>query len=397
MGKTMSHHNPITGYGRQIDRPALLDFAPRTKSRTVARSQSRILGAFGRLSPGSLAARLLARTARRVVGGFLYSLKVEINNRCPMNCRICYVRKGEEELTLQTCRNLCRSVRSCGVRFEILGGEPLLHSDVLGIIRSAKYDARSPFVTLYTNASLATAGLSSELRSAGLDAAIVSLMSHREDVHDACTGQPGSWAAAVQGIRRLSEAGIKVYTFTPVLRPNLADVPDIYDFVKTRLRASALFYQYIPGSADDDLNIAPGDWQQAKRWITARGTGHWNFVRRFFRLTGNSCSGGNFVLTVKADGSVQPCPFVDDVPLGSIHEDDIWTIYKRRFINRRFREFKSLPPECRACSHQSVCGGGCRASARWVGGYGRRDPKCLGPYSAPVTAAGMMDCIPTFF
>jgi radical SAM protein with 4Fe4S-binding SPASM domain len=393
----MSQRKGIADYGRQIDRPGLLDFAPRTKSRTIAGSQARILRAFGRLTPGSMPARIFAQAARRVVGGFLYSLKVEINDRCTMNCRICYVRKGEKELSLRTVRRLFQAIRSCGVRLEILGGEPLLHPDLAGIIRSAKHDALSPFVTLYTNATLATAAMSSQIKAAGLDAAIVSLMSHREAVHDACTRQPGSWSAAVEGMRRLSEAGIKIYTFTPVLRDNVADVPDIYEFVKNRIPASALFYQYIPRSRDDELNIGLEDWRRAKRWITSHGSEHWDFVRRFFMLTGNACSGGNFVLTVKADGSVQPCPFVDDVPMGSILDDDIWSIYRRRFGNRRFQEFKSLPAECRGCSHRSVCGGGCRASARWFGGYGRRDPKCPGPFSAPITAAGILDCIPTFF
>lgn len=393
----MSHPVPVAGYGRQIDRPGLLDFAPRAKSRTVARLQSRILEAFGRLTPGSMPARVFARIARSVVGGFLYSLKLEINNRCPMNCRICYVKKGNQEIRLETIRKLCHSIRSCGVRIEILGGEPLLHGDLPEIIRSAKHEARSPFVTLYTNANLATAGLSSELKAAGLDAAIVSLMSHKEAVHDACTRQPGSWAAAIQGLRRMTEAGIKVFTFTPILRHNVADVPDIYEFVTGRLRASALFYQYIPRSSDDDLTIGPEEWRRAKRWIMNHDSEHWEFVRRFFMLTGNSCSGGNFVLTVKADGSVQPCPFVDDVPMGSIYDEDIWTIYRKRFRNRLLREFKSLPPECRVCSHHSVCGGGCRAAARWFGGYAGRDPKCLGAFSGPVTAAGVLDCIPTFF
>jgi radical SAM protein with 4Fe4S-binding SPASM domain len=394
---SVSRSDRIADYGRQIDRLGLLDFAPRVKSRTVARFQSRILKAFGRLSPGSIPARVFARIARQVVGGFLYSLKVEINNRCAMNCRICYVRKGEKEISLGSIRNLYRSIRSCGVRIEILGGEPLLHGDLPEIIRSAKQEARSPFVTLYTNAALATAGLSSEMKAAGLDGAIVSLISHQASVHDACTRQAGSWAATVQGLRRMSEAGIRVYTFTPILRPNVADVPEIYEFVKSRLRASPLFYQYIPGSKDDELNIRPEEWRRVKRWVMDRDTGHWDFVRRFFMLTGNSCSGGNFVLTVKADGSVQPCPFVDNVPMGSIHDEDIWTIYRKRFRNPLLREFKNLPAECTDCSLHSVCGGGCRASARWCGGYARRDPKCLGAFSGPIAAAGVMDCIPTFF
>lgn len=384
-------------YGPQIDRPGLLDFAPKAKSRLVARFHDRLLGAFGRLPAGSWAARMFARTGRRLIGGFLYSLKLEINNTCTMNCRMCYVPRGDREISLETVRGLFRSVRSCGVRTEILGGEPLLHGELAGIVRAAKSEARSPFITLYTSATLATAGLASELKAAGLDAAIVSLLSHREDVHDALTRTPGSWAATVGGICRLSEAGIKVYTFTPVLRDNVADVPRIHGFVKDQLRGSALFYQYIPRSADDALNIRPGEWQEVKRWITSRGEEHWEFVRRFYLLTGNSCSGGNFVLTVKSDGSVQPCPFVDDAPMGNIHDEDIWTIYGRRFKRPSLREFKRLPPECGECSHRSVCGGGCRASARWFGGYGHRDLKCAGPFTAPIDENALLDRLPTFF
>ena len=393
----MSLRDRHVDYGRQIDRLGLLDFAPRAKSRVVALFQSRILEAFGRLAPGSAPSRVFARAARRLVGGFLYSLKIEVNNRCTMNCRICYVKKGDQEIPFETFRRVFRSIRSCGVRLEILGGEPLLRGDLADIIRAAKHEARSPFITMYTNATLATPELSSELKAAGLDAAIVSLLSHRAEVHDACTGQPGSWAATVRGLGRMSDAGIKIYTFTPVHRPNAEDVPDIHEFVARGLRASPLFYQYIPRSKDDGLGIGPEEWKRVKRWILDRNTEHWDFVRRFFMLTGNSCSGGNFVLTVKADGSVQPCPFVDDVPMGSIYDEDIWTIYRKRFRNPLLREFKRLPMECRECSHQSVCGGGCRAAARWFGGYGRRDPKCSGRSSRPVRAADMLDCVPTFF
>jgi radical SAM protein with 4Fe4S-binding SPASM domain len=385
------------GYGRPIDRLGLLDLAPKTKSRIVSRLQSPLLGAFGRLAPGSAPARVFARTARRLVGAFLYSLKIEITDRCPMHCRICYVRKGAKEIALEDIRRLYRSIRSCGVRIEILGGEPLLHGDLVEIIRSAKREARSPFVTLYTNAVLATPALSAGMKDAGLDGAIVSLWSHRPGVHDTLTGTPGSWAGAVQGNRRMTEAGIKIFTFTPVLRDNVGDVPAIYEFAKGALGADPLFYQYIPVSRDDALNIRPEEWREAKRWVLGRATEHWDFVRSFYSLTGNSCSGGNFVLTVKADGSVQPCPFVDDVPMGNIYREDIWTIYRKRFRGRGLKEFKTLPAECRECALRSVCGGGCRASARWFGGYGRKDPKCLGPFAEPAWGDGMLDRVPTFF
>ncbi|MCK7490922.1 MAG: hypothetical protein MZW92_03345 [Comamonadaceae bacterium] len=64
----MSRTDRIADHGRQIDRLGLLDLAPRAKSRAVSRLQSRILDAFGRLAPGSVPARIFARTARRLIG-----------------------------------------------------------------------------------------------------------------------------------------------------------------------------------------------------------------------------------------------------------------------------------------------------------------------------------------
>ncbi|MCK7490923.1 MAG: hypothetical protein MZW92_03350 [Comamonadaceae bacterium] len=210
-----------------------------------------------------------------------------------MNCRICYsCRKGKKEIPLKDIRRLYRSIRSCGVRIEILGGEPLLHGDLIEIIRSAKQGGPEPVHHALYQRDPGDPRPFVEYEGRGPRWSHRFLLVPSESVHDALTREPGSWAAAVQGMRRMSEAGITVYTFTPVLRHNVADVPDIYEFVRSRLRANPLFYQYIPGSRDDDLNIRPEEWQRAKRWILDRATEHWAFVRRFYRLSGNSCSGG---------------------------------------------------------------------------------------------------------
>jgi radical SAM protein with 4Fe4S-binding SPASM domain len=387
----------MTGYGPPVLANGILVPVGRVQNRFITGTQNQLLDFFGRLP--DWAARPFARSARRLVGGYLYSLKLEVNDYCNLACRMCYVRRGTRELSLPLIRSILDQIRGCGVRLEILGGEPLLHPEIVEIVRYARSEARLPFVSLYTNGMDATPALTRDLKRAGLDAAIVSLISHRPEVHDDFTGRAGSFDRTIAGIRNLTQAGVKVFTFTAVHRYNYQDYQAIYHFVKHELKVHALYYQYIPQIKDDPLFIEPTVWHRIKRWVLyEQNPKHMEFVRRFYALTGNACSGGNFVLTVKADGSVSPCPFISDLPLGDITKTDLWTIYRNRYQNTRLYSLKCLPEECRDCAYRSVCAGGCRAGNKvQFGSYARKDPRCLGPFLPPLRTEQIIDRVPSFF
>jgi radical SAM protein with 4Fe4S-binding SPASM domain len=345
-----------------------------------------------------MVAKLFARTSRRIIGAYLYSLKLEVNLACTLRCKMCYVNKNGTELPLPVILEVFRQVRNCGVRLEILGGEPLLRPELPHIVRLAKVYAKSPFVSLYTNGMHATRETSRRLHSAGLDAAIVSLVSYRAEVHERQTQVPGSWKRTVTGIRNLRNAGIRTYTFTAVQAENDADCEGTWRFVEDELGCHALFYQYIPQGPGDSLVPDSHKWNLLKNRILERKRVHREFVRLFYLLTGSACSGGNFVLTVKADGTVQPCPFVTSVPLGSVYTEDIWRIYRRRFRSAALRAFKAAPPECRACAYRSVCAGGCRAGGDYSQGSLRRmDHRCLGPFGGSLEPERVTCAVPAFF
>lgn len=386
-------------YGIQILNASPWDRWCKAKNRILTRVQYRLLHIFGGLTHVSPLDRLYAKFARRFIGAYLYSIKLEVNNACTLACKMCYIEKGNLEIPLAAIKSLLDQIHSCGVRLEILGGEPLLRDDITDIVRYAKRVARVPFISLYTNGIAATQELSSHLHEAGLDAALVTLISHQEQVHDRFSGQNGSWEKTIQGIQNLKKAQIPVYTFTAVHRENYPDVDAIDDFVKHTLGVHALFYQYVPRFKDDPLMIAPEIWHSIKHRVMLEiNRGHMEFVRKFFMLTGNSCSGGNFVLTVKADGSVQPCPFISDLPLGNILHEDIWRIYQNRYRGTQLARFKRTPEECVRCSYSSVCGGGCKAGNPFlVGDYSHKDHRCLGPYHEPLNIHDVIDCVPTFF
>jgi PqqA peptide cyclase len=386
-------------YGNPILRCCCLDVWPKQKNYLFSFAQSGLLKRFGWLSEHSRLDKPFARAARRLVGGFLYALKIEVNTACTLHCKMCYVPRRSIELPRVIIEALFEQLSGAGVRIEFLGGEPLLRRDLVELVRGARERAGAPFVSLYTSALHATPQLSARLGEAGLNAALVSLISHRREVHDAFTGLHGSWDMTLAGLRHFQAAGVEVYTFTAVHTENYRDVRGIDAFVRQELGGHPLFYQYVPQRRNDPLMLGAEAWHEIKHWVLMEANReHMEFVRRFCLLTGNVCSGGNFVLTVKADGTVQPCPFVSDVPLGSVSAQDIWTIYRNRFHAERFLEFKRLPAACAPCAYRSVCGGGCRASARTLfGAYDVVDHRCRGPYSGPLAKTELMDYVPTFF
>ena len=378
--------------------PSLLDILPRFKTRVGLRHQKRILSVIDRLPIPSIRSRVFRRFLRRLVGPVLWSVKLEVNNACDLSCRMCYTKKGEDLLPMAEIKRLIDDIGNVGTRLELLGGEPLLREDLPEIICYAKGEG-IPEVVLYTNGRYADRERARALHQAGLDIAIVNLISSNEEEHDRFVGRNGAWKETIAGIERLMEAGVGVYTFIAVHSANIDRIKEIYAFVKESLGAHALFYQYIPQRKDDPLIPNRESWAEIKRWILCEmNEDHARFVRNFCTLAGSSCSGGEFVFTVKVDGTVTPCPFISDIVLGNIKEDSIWKIIRSRFTNARFLQFRSLPEECECCTYAKVCNGGCKAgNAVLFGCYNRKDNRCLGPWGEPLSEDALCDRLPSFF
>jgi len=386
------------GKQKTVLRPSFLDIFPRLKTRLGLRYQKAILSVIDRLPIPSIRSRVFRRVLRRLVGPVLWSVKIEVNNACDLFCRMCYAKKGEDLLPMAEIKRLIDDIGDVGTRLELLGGEPLLREDLPEIICYAKGEG-IPEVVLYTNGRYADQERARDLHEAGLDIAIVNLISSNEEEHDRFVGRNGAWGETISGIERLMKAGVGVYTFTAVHSANIERIKEIYTFVKESLGVHALFYQYIPQRKDDPLIPDRERWAEIKRWILCEmNEDHARFVRNFCTLAGSSCSGGEFVFTVKVDGEVTPCPFISDIVLGNIKRDSIWEIIRSRFTNVRFLEFRSLPEECEGCTYAKVCNGGCKAgNAVLFGRYDRKDDRCLGPWEDPLTEDAPCDRLPSFF
>jgi MoaA/NifB/PqqE/SkfB family radical SAM enzyme len=149
--------------------------------------------------------------------------RVITNETCNQNCWFCNARQPAERpefVARSAVRQRIDAALAAGGAQEIVltGGEPTLRSDIADLVRRAAADGVR--VVLETNGALIDAARAHALAAAGLSTARVQLLAWG-DAADQMTRDSGGFAAALQGIRALADAGITVEITTPVVRRNL--------------------------------------------------------------------------------------------------------------------------------------------------------------------------------
>ncbi|MGB0592375.1 MAG: radical SAM protein [Myxococcota bacterium] len=170
------------------------------------------------------------------------SQTVRIGLACNEGCLFCFADpemwasrpRGTEDysnLIGEDWRAAFRKVRSDGFDgLSISGGEPALHPD---LVRMVKYARLLGFnrVELQSNATLLNEANVRRLARAGLCSALISLPGHREKVYNALTATRGYYEAALQGIRNLLDAGVRVSIAHVMCTANYEDVEPFVEFV----------------------------------------------------------------------------------------------------------------------------------------------------------------------
>ena len=203
-------------------------------------------------------------TERRPPGPFgiavpMHVQRVITNETCNQNCWFCNARRPAERpefIARAAVRERIEAARAGDPREIVLtGGEPAMRSDLGDLVQRAAAGGRR--VVLETNAALIDAARAQALAAAGLHTARVQLVAWGDEAADAITRVPGSFAAALRGIRALAAAGVAVEVTAPIVRRNhdlLAALPA--GIAAAELPVSALIL-VIPTDAPDRAECAP--------------------------------------------------------------------------------------------------------------------------------------------
>jgi len=330
----------------------------------------------------------------------------EMTAACNLRCIHCHASGGKpapDELTTREAKQLLDSLAAVR-EFRMMaftGGEPLVREDLFELLAYAQ--ALGFTNTMATNATLIDDEVARRLRRYGLVIAAVSLDGFDAATHDYVRGRPGSFAAAIAGMRALRRAGILLHINITAMEYNMAQLEPLMALIEELGTGILLMYQLVPvgrgrriGQAALDLGANErlirfiAEAQRTTRAIMepVAGPQYWPFLLQRAGIRGglrlwlaervfHGCAAGRGFVYIKPTGEVWPCPFVE-VSCGSVRDTPFAEVWAGSpvFTSLRQRETR-LHGRCGDCRYHRLCGG-CRGRA-WAtsGDYLAEDPSCF--------------------
>jgi len=291
------------------------------------------------------------------------------------------------------------------------GGEPLMHPDLLQLVgRTVELGMRA---VISTNGTLITKELAGQLNNLGLSYVGISL-DGTEATHDRFRGQPGAFAAALQGIRHCQAAGLKVGLRFTINRLNFAEIPAIFDLIEhwqiprvcfyhlvysgrgSRLIAEALSHAETRKVVDLILDRTKDLFERGHPKEVLTVDNHADGPYIYLRLRqehspraaevlellemneGNNSGRG--IGCVSWDGEVYADQFWRHYSFGSIRQrpfSEIWTDLSNPLMAQLKDKKRYVQGRCATCRWLAVCGGNFRVRAEALtGDLWAPDPAC---------------------
>jgi mycofactocin radical SAM maturase len=314
----------------------------------------------------------------------------EITGRCNLECRHCLSAdlraEAKGELSLDQCLRVVDQLAAADVfQINFGGGEPFLRDDFLTIVAYAQAQGITTCVS--TNGTLLTDRVVDELVRMQHLFLQVSLDGVTPATNDALRGA-GSFVRILDGVRRLSEAGLPDLSLNMVVTS--VNVREIGDFsqLATSFGAKTRLSRFRPSGAAcrtwDELRLTREELLALSAFLgdhpdVLTGDSFFALAPESRRAIGLSrCGAARMTMSIAPAGGIYPCAFLTD-PIflaGSVTDSSPGEVFRDSPVFRRLRDLDVAA--CRSCTRFAACHGGCPAVAFFVSrSIGAPDPECL--------------------
>jgi 12,18-didecarboxysiroheme deacetylase len=339
-----------------------------------------------------------------------------VTRRCNLKCLHCYAQAtagaAPDELSHAEALGLLQDLKDFGVPVVLFsGGEPLMRPDLLDLVAwTVKHGMRA---VISTNGTLIDAAMARRLKALGLSYVGISL-DGVQATHDRFRGEAGAFAAAMAGVRRCQEAGLKVGLRFTISRLNFQEVPAIFDLVEEHHIPRICFYHLVyagRGSRLVDEALSHTQTRTLVDLICARTRRLFDAGRQVEVLTVDNHADGPYIFLkllredpvraaevlellkmnegnnsgrgigcVSWDGQVHADQFWRHHSFGNVSQrpfSAIWTDLSEPLMARLKDKKRYVTGRCAACRWLDTCGGNFRVRAEALtGDLWAPDPAC---------------------
>ena len=264
---------------------------------------------------------------------------INIESGCNATCNHCsadhimeQTEISDDQLNLDELRRVIDGcLRAGAVSINITGGEPLLHPNILDIIRAVPPHRGA--ANIQTNGLLLTDAFARDLAEAGLYIAMISLHSHRPEVHDDLLNVPGAFGKVMDAIDNCHRYGIPVILNCTLTHDKVVD-GTLWEMVRLGRDKDVTVNFVQPcttGKWEEQLDVrlteddyAEFDKAMKLPWVVWEGKSNYKH---------NGCRPGIERIYVSSSGDVIPCAFIH-LNFGNVRKESVSTIWGRLRVTR---------------------------------------------------------------
>lgn len=354
-----------------------------------------------------------------------------ITDKCNLKCPHCYIHNntGNKELTYdEACYVIDQLYNAKNLVVGFTGGEPLLREDAFDLIKYIT--EKSMRAALATNGILISPSIAQKLKNSGLGYIQISI-DGLEKLHDKSRGK-GSFQNAVEGFKNCLNAGLYVSMDVVITKLNanqiyqLVDLAkelqvqklELLDFVPSQKAVNKEHYALSPLQVEKFGSTLCDIWEKlmdedypltisyknpifnkilAQRMPNSQvipffkgnfprnALKYFNFSNRLSKgifsdqtpfspfITG--CESGVYVIHIKPNGEVTPCP-LNPCVIGNVKKNNIQDIWLHSPVLNEYRNLQ-FEGKCGKCNYKIICGG-CRAKVFiFKNSLKQSDPTCI--------------------
>jgi len=313
----------------------------------------------------------------------------ELTNDCNHTCKFCYnYWKGGsenhpvEKASYNQARKVLKTVfRQASVKsISFSGGEPLLMPKIHDLMLYSRLHKSN--VSVLTNGTLLTENSLESFCDLGVRRIQIPILSANAGTHDALTQRKGSWAWAVEAVRRVVERNPDLFNAVLVLNKQIMhELDETLLFYESLHIKSVLVNRFNIGGLGrkykTELNLSHQELREAfgkiNRFADRKTIRFYSGVCtpicvlnpvEYRNIAFSFCNKDISLrpVTINYKGEVRFCNHSPRI-LGNIFEKKLSKI----LLNDEYSTyFNTIPDYCKGCELVERCGGGCRAASEQV-------------------------------
>jgi radical SAM protein len=369
------------------------------------------------------------RTAADESGGHAYSRNPmlvywETTQACALACRHCRAEASlapqAGELTHAEGMTLLRQIAGFTPPLPHLvftGGDPLMRADIYELIDEAHRLGLSVSITPSVTPAL-TGETLEKLKLHGISSVGLSLDGSTAERHEAVRGVTGCFNWTMQALEDAARLGLPVQVNTLVSEQTLADLPHMYELLKTSaIMRWSLFFLVSVGRGKMLNPISPEQAEQCMEWVfdlsqiapfdlkTTEAPAYrrvaltrmrelgWPLsrVRETGVYRGFSIRDGHGIVFVSNQGHIYPAGFLP-LAAGNVRRDHLVDVYRNSLIFRALHKPEIFKGKCGRCEYRALCGGSRARGFAATGDPLASDPLCAYEPPEPHSAADGARC-----